>query len=197
MVKFFNSDSPPPSPRQIALHFRLVGWAGFWLQAFLGFIPILVMLSFVFFAPAKPAGTSWAVTIALICLVISLFSIYWCFRYTRLAREIEDPESRPARSQVLRDLTIGLVANLTSTVGAVLIALWQTGSLTTRILSLPQGATKVAPVQTGTLITQGAAITASNLITLQAMINLIAAGLVGMIVALWLLYRVGAFQTRR
>jgi hypothetical protein len=60
------------------------------------------------------------------------------------------------------------------------------------MLTLPQGGTVIAPNQIGTTVAApGALITPSNMIAIQAMINAIAAGLVGAIVALLLLYQVG------
>ena len=49
----------------------------------------------------------------------------------------------------------------------------------------------VAPSQAGTMLTQGAIITPSNMITIQAMISAVAAGLIGVIVALLLIFQVG------
>jgi Protein of unknown function (DUF3611) len=79
---------------------------------------------------------------------------------------------------------------------AVLIALLRVGELTVKMLTLPQGATVIAPNQIGTTIgTPGALITPSNMIAIQAMLNIIAAGVVGTIVALLLLYQVGQHRS--
>ncbi len=75
---------------------------------------------------------------------------------------------------------------------AVFIALSRVGALTFKMLTLPPGATVITPNQIGTTVaTPGAMIAPSNMIAIQAMINTIAAGLVGLVVALLLLYQVG------
>ncbi|MCU0526036.1 MAG: DUF3611 family protein [Elainella sp. Prado103] len=193
MFDFLDPQAPSPTPSQIARSLRWLGWIGCWLQSFLGFIPILVVIANVLTKPARQAGgNSFGLWLAILCAIILFFSIYWCFRYTRLANQLEGRELRPAKTQVIRELQLGLLANLSMIAIAVLIALVRVGELTFKMLTLPPGATVIAPTQVGTtLATQGALITPSNMIAIQAMINAIAAGLVGVIVALLLLYQVG------
>jgi hypothetical protein len=194
MFQFLKSESTSLTPQQIAYSLRWLGWVGFWLQALLGFIPILVVVANVLSRPGQQqTGGLW---LAILCLIILLFSTYWCFRYTRLANQLESRDLRPAKSQVIRDLKLGLLANIGTMVLAVLIALSRVGALTFKMLTLPQGATVIAPNQIGTTVAApGALITPSNMIAIQAMINVIAAGLVGVIVALLLLYQVGKHRT--
>ncbi|QZZ19774.1 DUF3611 family protein [Leptothermofonsia sichuanensis E412] len=193
MFNFLNAESPSPSPQKIASSLRWLGWAGFWLQALLGFIPILVVVANVLFNPGsqQSGGFSFGLWLAIICLLILLFSIFWCFRYTQLATKLETPDRRPPKSQVVRDLKLGLVANLGIMASAVLIALTRVGELTYKMLVLPQGATLITPNQVGTTVAPGALVTPSNMIAIQAMVNAIAAGLIGTIVALILLFQLG------
>lgn len=194
MFEFLKSESTSPTPQQVARSLRWLGWGGFWLQALLGFIPVLVVVTNVLSKPGQQqrSGFSVGLWLAIACLIIMLFSIYWCFRYTRLANQLENPDLRPAKSQVIRDLKLGLLANIGMMALAVLIALLRVGGLTFKMLTLPQGATVIAPNQIGTTVAApGALITPSNMIAIQAMINAIAAGLVGAVVALLLLYQVG------
>lgn len=191
MFDFLNPEAANPTPQQIARYFRLLGWIGFWLQSFLGFIPILVVVSVVLFNPSRSQsdGLSFGLFSAIACLVLLIFSIYWCFRYTRLANKLEVRDLRPAKSQVIRDLKLGLIANISSMAIAVMIAMVRVGELTFKMLTLPQGSTFITPNQSGTLI-QGAIVAPSDTIAIQAMVNTIAAGLVGVVVALLLLYLV-------
>ena len=193
MFNFLSSEAPSLTPQQIARSFRRLGWVGFWLQALLGFIPILVVVAEILSKPGQQqaGGFSIGFWLAIACLIILFFSIYWCFRYTRLANKLEMRELRPTKSQVIQDLKLGLVANIGIMTIAVLIALLQVGGLTLKMLRLPQGATVIAPNQVGTTLAQGAMISPSNMIAIQAMVNAIAAGLVGVVVALLLLYQVG------
>lgn len=193
MFNFLNPDVPSPTPREIAQTFRWLGWIGFGLQALLGFIPILVVVANVLTKPGKQTGgTSVGLLLAIACLIILFFSIYWCFRYTQLANRLEDRDLRPAKSQVIKDVKWGLVANLGIMAIAVFIALLRVSELTFKMLSLPQGGTVIIPNQIGTTVAApGTLITPSNMIAIQAMVSAIAAGLVGTIVALLLLYQVG------
>lgn len=196
MFDFLNSVAASPTPRQIARSFRLLGWVGFWLQSFLGFIPILVVITAVLFSPTsqQSPGMPMGLFAAIVCLTMLIFSVYWCFRYTQLANQLEIRDRRPAKAQVYRDLKLGLLANIGSMTIAVLIALTRVGELTFKMLTLPQGSTVITPGQTNTMVTQGAMVTASNMIAIQAMVNTIAASLVGISVALLLLYQVGQHQ---
>ncbi|BAU63534.1 hypothetical protein STA3757_08990 [Stanieria sp. NIES-3757] len=193
MIDFLKPKSISPTPQQIASSLRRLGWIGFWLQALLGFIPLLVTIATILFRTRQQQLRvfSFGLWLAIACLVILIFSIYWCFRYTQLANKLESRELRPTKSQVFRDLKLGLVANLGIMTSAVLIALMRVGELTFKMLILPQGSTVIVPNQTTTTMTQGALIAPSNMIAIQAMVNAIAAGLIGTIVALLLLYRIG------
>lgn len=191
----FLKDAPNLTPTQLARSFRWLGWIGFWLQALLGFVPILVVVTTVLFKPVQyqPTRSSLGFWLAIVCLALLLFSIYWCFRYTRLASQLEVRELRPAREEVVRALKLGLLVNNSMMAGTLLIALARVGELTFKMLTLPPGATLITPrmMGAGTTIGPGTIITASNMIAIQAMLNAIAAGLVGSIVALFLLYQVG------
>jgi heme/copper-type cytochrome/quinol oxidase subunit 4 len=197
MFDFLKPESVSSTPQQVAHSLRWLGWIGFWLQALLGFIPILVVLTTVLSRTAQPmTALSLGIWLALACLVFLVFSIYWCFRYTRLAGKLENRDRRPARAEVIRDLKLGLVVNIGLMAIAVLVALSRVGTLTFKMLTLPQGATVIAPNQIGTtLASPGALITPSNMIAIHAMISAIAAGLVGTIVSLLLLYQVGQHRS--
>ena len=189
MAGFIRTGSHSPSPEQIARNCRRLGWIGFWLQAVLGLIPLLVVLGLVFSRLGQwPGGLfSLGLWLAVLCLGFLIFSTYWSFRYTRMARRLEAPEARPSKSGVKRTLRIGLLANLAVMAIAVLIALGRVSQLTFRMLTVPQGATVVTPNQT---VAQGALVSPSNMLAIQAMVYAIAAGLVGVIIALLLIQQV-------
>lgn len=200
MFNFLNPQGASRTPQQIARSFAWLGRIGLGLQAIFGFIPILVIVVYVLSKPSQQTtgGLSVGFWLAIACLIILLFSLYWCVRYIQLANKLGQPDLRPAKSQVIRDLKLGLLANISIIIIAVVIALIRVGELTFKLLTLPQGATVIAPNQIGTtLAAPGALITPSNMIAIQAMINVIAAGLVGVIVALLLLHQVNQPQRSR
>jgi hypothetical protein len=186
-MSIFNLSSKQPTPEDLAHWCRWLGWTGLVLQALLGFIPLLVITTRIF-TSQQTGGFGLGLWLAMGCLLVLLFSIYWCFRYTRLAARLMQPDRRPPKSAVKRALKLGLLTNLAILSLATSIALWQVSAMTLRLLSVPQGATVLAP---NGVVTSAALITPSNMITIYAMISTIAAGLVGLIVALLLIYVVG------
>jgi formate hydrogenlyase subunit 3/multisubunit Na+/H+ antiporter MnhD subunit len=203
MFSFLNPQAPSPSLGQIAHSFKWLGWLGIWLQALLGFIPILVVLMNVFFGSGQryQLGLSFNLWLAIIALLVLLFSIYWCYRYTRIGSTLTDPQRRPSKNEVYRVLKTGLVTNLAILVLGVLIALLRVSALTFKMLAVPQGATVLAPSPMNPMtpgaatLTPGALITPSNMIAIQSMIHGIAAGLVGLIIALILIFLVGLYRS--
>lgn len=193
MFNFLNPEAPSPTPRQIAYAFRWLGWVGFALQSFLGLIPILVVVMVVLFDPKQQQqiGLSLGLWLAIACLGMLIFSIYWCFRYTRLADLLEVADLRPGKVKVYRELKLGLVVNIGIMVIGVVIALLRVSALTFKMLTLPPGSTVISPNQAVTTVAQGTVIAPSNMIAIQAMVHAIAAGLVGIIVSLLLIAQVG------
>jgi hypothetical protein len=186
MGNFFKSDISSSSPQRMASSFRRLGWVGFWLQVFLGFIPILVLMIKVLSGQSR-VNTSWGLFLVIACLLALLLAIYWCFQYVRLARKLRDVDNRPTRAAVMRSLWMGLTINIVGMICAVLIAMKLIGKLTLNMLRLPQGATVITPGIGGTSFYQNQLLTPSDMITVQATINVIAAELVGIIIALLLL----------
>lgn len=186
-MNVFNFRSASPTPEDIARWSQRLGWVGLVLQALLGFIPLLVIITRIF-RGQQIGRFGWGLWLAIACLLVLLFSIYWCFRYTRLAARLRQPDRRPPKSAVQRSLKLGLLSNLAILILATTIALWQVSAMTLRLLAVPQGATVLAP---NVGIPPAALITPANMITIYAMISTIAAGLVGLTVALLLIYLVG------
>ncbi len=190
-------EHPAPSPRRLAIDFRWFGWLGFWLQSLLGFIPILLLIFALFLYQSPQRGVVGIGNfLAFGCLMALLFTIYWCFRYTRVAVDLEDPNFRPRRIEVIRTLWVGLLSNAAGMLCAVLIGMGKAGTLLTTLLALPPGAiTLTTPTTGGTLLNRGPVVTVLDMVAMQAVLNTIAAELVGILVALWLLYRLGYQQS--
>lgn len=186
-MNIFKFPSAHPTPEDLARWCRWLGWLGLVLQALLGFIPLLVVITRIF-TRQQTGGFGGGLWLAIGCLLVLLFSIYWCFRYTRLAARLMQPNRRPPKSAVQRALKLGLLTNLAILILATSIALWQVSAMTIRMLSVPQGAAVLAP---NAVASSAALITPSNMITIYAMVSTMAAGLVGLIVALLLIYLIG------
>ncbi|MGC9528471.1 MAG: DUF3611 family protein, partial [Limnospira sp.] len=99
---------------------------------------------------------------------------------------------RPTKASVTRTLWIGLSANIVGMSCAIVVALWKVGVLLFKMLSLPPGAATIYNPGTGPTILNrsGPIIVPMDMIALQAAVNAIAAELVGIVVASFLLYKV-------
>ncbi|MBE9224955.1 DUF3611 family protein [Phormidium sp. LEGE 05292] len=192
MLNLLESNSPP-SVRRIATEMRLIGWTGFWLQMFFGFIPISFAISFLFIPrnPNKLGGSgSVAFFFGYASLIALIFTLYWCFRYTRIGQRLPNPDIRPSRVEVIRTLSIGLLVNLAGMIFAVIVAMYQVNNLLVKLLSLPQGSSTIFTPTQGAAVMARVPITPLQMMGLQAVISAIAAQIIGLIVSLWLLHRV-------
>ncbi|MGI0488232.1 DUF3611 family protein [Pantanalinema rosaneae CENA516] len=191
MFDLGSSSSPPLTIRQVADTFRWVGWSALTAQALLGAMPIFILVFALFFHRNPPQTYfNLSVTLAYACLVILLFSLYWCYRYTRLAIQLVDPQRRPSKVRVIQQLWAGLVVNLVGISCATIIGISQTGNLLVRLLSLPPGSRVVTQNPDSMVLSPYSLINPMNMIALQADFFCIAAATVGVVAALWLLNRV-------
>src|SRR5262249_866078 len=105
----------PAKRNGLARSFARLGWAGFWLQLVFGSLPVLVMVCYFAFSrtPAEPrSGLRFVEYLTIVNLLALLFTMFWSYRYTRLARRIADPEHCPSESYVTGTVWTGLVAGM-------------------------------------------------------------------------------------
>ncbi len=187
--RLFNTS---PSPQQLATTFRRLGLIGFWCQLLLGLIPIILMI-FQWFFSSQPQfiGTPDSGNILTFIDILTLvFTIYWCFRYSQLGSNLQNPDRRPTKVRVIREVWIGIIANVAVMLFAVLIGIVTVGGLLHVILSLPSGAAAILQTTPGgKVINPGSIIVPMDIFGLLAIMNVILAGLVGIVISLWLLYR--------
>lgn len=191
MFDFGHSNASPLTIRQVADAFRWVGWSALAAQLLLGAMPIFILVFALLFHRNPPQTYfNLAVTLAYACLAILLFSLYWCYRYTRLALQLVDPQNRPSKAAVIQQLWAGLVVNLVGVGCAVIVGISQTGNLLLRLLSLPPGSRVLTQNPESMVLSPYSLVNPMNMIAIQADFFCIAAGTVGIIAALWLLNRV-------
>lgn len=182
------SQSLPSTLRQIARNFRLTGWVSFWVQLVLAVVSSVVLLLFALFSrnpsnsPNNPS-TGLGIFFALCGLAILGGSIYWAFRYTRIARQLQslNANTRPRKTDTIQVLRLGLLVNL----GGMLLTLFGAyaivGTLAAKSISQPQ---TIALSDTSRLISS------LDMFAVQANINTIAGHFVGIVATLWLIDRV-------
>lgn len=194
MSEQVNCESSSSNLHQIAFAFRKGGWIGFWLQGFFAVVPIFLLLFALFISPAKNRlGQSFVgLVLAYACLFALVFTIYWCFNYTLIGQKLENPQRRPTKANVIRSLWIGLTTNIVGMIFAMIVALWKVGTLLFKMLSVPPGAATIYNPGNGPAILNrtGPIIVPMDMISLQAAFNAMAAELVGIIIALFLLYKI-------
>jgi hypothetical protein len=180
---------------RLATAFRRLGWVAFWIQTVLAFIPICVLLFALFVLKTSPDGTVTLIEVILAygCLLFLPFSIFWSFRYQKLGQQLASSTRFPSLQQVKRSLRIGIIVNLSGMVIAVLVMMGAVGTMLFRLLTLPAGAIPMLQQSQGissTALNTNQWIVPLDLVWLQALINTIAAQLLGIVVSLFLLYRV-------
>ncbi|MDC0835745.1 hypothetical protein CKA32_003995 [Geitlerinema sp. FC II] len=183
---------------KIAIAFRRGGWLGLCLQTILGIIPILILVFVLLFRSSAGRSNFIGIVLSYACLLVLIFTIYWCYRYIQMAEKLDDPERCPPKPEVVRCVWIGIVANVIGAVCGVLVNLGQVGRLLFRVLSVPQGGSTIStPGQGSAVFSQGAGIAPLEIVGLQASINIVAAELVGIIVGGWLLYSLSSRSPSR
>lgn len=175
------------STRNLANHLRWVGWIGFWLQ--LG-LAVVAGLSLLFawsgrnFADEEVKGIGIAIFLASIGLIAVALNIYLSFRYTRIGRRIIDPETKPklSRSDTVNLLRLGLLTGFTGMFLNLLGAGSGIGVQIAKVVSQPPGVAITDPSNI---------IRALDVYVVAANVNGIAANFFGILISIWLFYKVG------
>ncbi len=187
------SDSQPLSPtrKRVATIFRTIGWIGFWIQLVLAVVSGFVLLFAAASsrgsnpstgAAASNSGTGFGLFFA-VCGLLALFlSVYWAFRYTRLARQLQAPtsETRPKKSDLNQALRVGLLGNLVGMLLTLVGLEAIVGAILAKSLSLGQGAAIYSADPTRF-------VQSLDLFVIQANVNTTVAHFAGIVVSLWLL----------
>jgi hypothetical protein len=180
---------PPAKARSLAGTFFRLGWAGFWLQVVFGSLPILGLAYYLTFSIRNPdveGGFGFMEVLAILNLLLLLFTTWWSFGYTRIARELRDPEKSVSQPYVIRTVWTGVVATTTGMLLSMVAILIETARVLAYFMKAPQGGVPV--IQTG-----GAAsphfVTTFDLMCLMALVLFLCAEMIVLVFGLWLLFR--------
>jgi hypothetical protein len=154
-----------------------------------GSLPILVMAYYLVFSgtvsPTR-SGFPFVEYLTIANLVILVFTILWSYRYTRLGKQILDPQRRPAESHVIGTVWTGVVASAVGMLFSMIVMLVEAAKLLFYFLKAPQGGIPV-------IQTAGAEsphwVSSVDMVSLMALILTLFAELIVLIFSLWLLFR--------
>jgi hypothetical protein len=173
----------------LAKTFARLGWIGFWLQVVLGSIPVVLML-YVFAFSGRTSGPRAGLPIveylSVVSLLVLLFTTFWFYRYTRLAKTLADPHSNLTESAVLTNVWTGLVASSLGILFSMLVMLIEVGQLLFYFLAAPQGG--IPAIQT-TLGESASWVSAVDLVSLMSLLLALAAEVIALVFGLWLMFR--------
>jgi len=179
----------PSKGKSLAGAFSRLGWAGFWLQLVFGPLPILVAVFYFVSSPTrqKSAGEfGFVECLAIINILILFFTIYWSYRYTRVGRQIRDPERRPSESSLVGTVWTGVAATTVGMLFSMIAILIETAGLLFLFLNAPQAGRLV-------IQTEGAEssywVSTIDIVSLMALILFLFAELIVLVFSLWLLFR--------
>lgn len=180
----------PSNPESLAKQFSRLGWIGFWTQLALISIPILLLIYVLFFSsPAfsQRKGIDLSNYLSYGSLLVMLFTTFWFYRYTRLAKRIADPELRPPQSSVMHTLWIGLWAGCLGILFSMLLMMSAVGRLLFVFMVNPQTGLQIAPPMGGD---PTMALSAIDAVSLMSLLFTLTAELIVLGFTLWLLFRV-------
>lgn len=173
----------------LARSFSRLGWIGFWVQIAVGAIPIILM-SYTFAFAQSPTGPRAGLPIVeyltLLSLGILVFTTFWFYRYTRIAKDIAGPAA-PSETDLAGTIWVGLVASSVAILFTIVVMFIEVAHLLFYFLSTPQGG---VPVFQTTGTGPASWVSAVDMLSLLSMVLTLLAELVVMVFSLWLLFRV-------
>lgn len=178
----------PSKGSSLARAFIRLGWAGLWLQLMFGSLPILVMAYYFLFSSSTGPRSGFPLVeyLTIANLVILGFTVFWSYRYTRLGKQLLDPQRRPSESYVTGTVWTGVVASTAGMLFSMLVMLIEAASLLFYFLKAPQAGIPV-------IQTSGAEapyfVSSVDMVSLMALILTLFAELIVLIFSLWLLFR--------
>ena len=116
-----------------------------------------------------------------------IFTTFWFFRYTRLAKRIADPELRSPQPSVIRTLWIGFWAGCLGILFSMLVMMSSVGRLLVVLMATPPtGVPVVSPVGGDPTAT----LSAIDAVSMPALLFTLTAEFIVLAFSLWLLFRV-------
>jgi hypothetical protein len=182
------AQQPTVDVAQVARPFARLGWIGFWIQVALATLPIVLLLYVVLRSPpvsGSGRGVDIREYVAFGSLLVLLFTIWWCYRYTRIAARMLTPE-RPSAAAVVRTLWIGVAACCLGAFISIALLLTAVVRLLVVFMLAPQGG---VPVMQTAPSDRAWWVSALDMVDLLTMVLTLTAEMVVLSLSLYLLFR--------
>jgi len=176
--------SQPLIQSEFVATFRLFSRFSFWIQLFFGAVSGIVLL----FAmlgrnmseQTNNAGISFGVFLAIVCLLLLCFRIFWDFRYRLLGRLLhaENFQVYPSKEHITHTLRIGLISSFVGVLIAFVASEETVAVVLAKTLSQPQALAAYTPENV---------IRSLDIFVTMANVNLIGAHFFGAVTSLGLL----------
>ncbi len=180
----------PSRSSSLSKAFSRLGWISFWAQIVLGSIPVVLMVYVFAFArntgSATRGGLPLIEYLTIASLLILIFTTLWCYRYTRLAKQIADPQRRPSETSLARAAWTGVVASTLGILFSLLVMLVDVAHLLYYFLTAPQVGVPVIQTTGGGVASW---VSAVDIMSLMALLLTLFAELIVLVSSLWLLFR--------
>ncbi|MGH2416664.1 MAG: DUF3611 family protein, partial [Microcystaceae cyanobacterium] len=176
--------SLPPAVQRVSSNLKRAGNIGFWLQIILGVVSTVTLL----FASTslvgnqqRTSGSEVGIFCAFCGIIMLIVGIFFCFRYRRIARLLQNSDSalRPKKADTYKVIRLGLIVNLVGMLLAILGAAALVGLVLAKSLTIPQGAIGYNDPRKF--------VNSIDLLIIQANTNTITAHFAGIVTSLWLL----------
>jgi hypothetical protein len=180
---------PPSNPGSLARQFSRLGWIGFWVQLVLVSIPVILILYVLFINSPESAqrkGIDLSNYLSYGSLLVMLFTIYWFYRYTRLAKQIVEPESCPPQASVMQTLWVGLGASCLGILFSMMLMMNAVFRILFILLATPQTGIPIAAAGMDPAKT----LSAIDAVSLTSLLFILTAELIVLAFSLWLLFQV-------
>jgi hypothetical protein len=189
MLQWLLNRIRPSKGKSLARSLFLLGWAGFWLQLLFGSLPLVVMGYYFLFTRSEAvarSGFPFIEYLSIADLLILLFTLFWSYRYTRLARQIRDPQRRPSESHVIGVVWIGVVASTVGMLFSMIVMLIEAANLLFYFLKAPQGGMPVIQTSGSEAVYW---VSSVDMLSLMALILTLFGEMIVLVFSLWLLFQ--------
>lgn len=189
MSKEPTAPSSSATPDTAAKLFTRLGWIGFWIQVALAVLPLVMLMMVVTrsgpgSSPLRRFDLREYVSFG--SLLVLLFTMFWSYRYTRLAKRMLTPDRRPLSSYIIQNVWVGITAACLGAFISLVLLQVSVGRLLFLFMNAPQGGMQV--FQT-TIEERAKWVSTIDMLDLMTMMLTLTAEFAVAMFSLWLLYR--------